>query len=98
MGKAQFIDVLAGSNDDEGSGEGSEMEASVEEVDDVEILSSSGHGSSEDEDDSEGSSLSKPQSYSCSHTMKSMKTQSRGSTKPHTKHEPNTYDPSTCRE
>jgi hypothetical protein len=101
IGKAQFIDALAGSNDDEGSDESSDMEASVEEVD-VEISSSSGHGSSEDEDES--LSLTKPVArrfYSHSHTMKSAKTQSRGSTKPHTKHEPNrekTYDPSTCRE
>jgi hypothetical protein len=57
IGKAQFIDALAGSNDDEGSDEGSDMEASVEEVD-VEISSSSGHGSSEDEDES--LSLTKP--------------------------------------
>jgi hypothetical protein len=94
-GKANFIGVLtAGSDNDEGSG-GSDMEDLDEEVD-IEI-------SSGDSSDGEDEDLSMPQPVkrqlsSHSHTMKPVKTQSRGSKKPQrTKHEPNTYDPSKCR-
>jgi hypothetical protein len=72
------------------------VENLVEEVD-TEISSSD--GSSKDED----LSLAKPVTHPHLHTLKSMKTQSHGSTstKPHTKHEQkpkmeNTYDLSTC--
>lgn len=73
--KAQFINALAGSNNDEGI-EGSEsldVEDLMEEVE-IKILSSG--GSSEDEDMSKSVTQ---QLYSHSCTMKSMKTQSHGS-------------------
>ena len=98
IGKAQFIDALAGGDNGEGS-EGLDMEDYVEEVD-IEISSDSG-SSSDDED----KDLSVTQQL-YSRTMKSVKAQSRGpsrrSTKPCMKNEPrnmeNTYDPLTCRE
>jgi hypothetical protein len=94
MGKAQFIDALAGSDYDEGSG-GSDagMEDLVEEID---IDVSSGSGSSEDED--EDLSLSQPVKRRLPSQTKSTKSQSTKSRR--MKHEPNmedTYDPSTCR-
>lgn len=96
VGKAQFIDALAGSDYDEGS-EGSEEE-------DIDIDISSGSGSSEDED--EDLTLSQPVKQRLPHITKSIRSQSCESTATksrrhrHTKHEPNmedTYDPSTCR-
>jgi hypothetical protein len=84
IGKAQFINALTGSDDDEvvERSESSDVEDLVEEVD-TEILS--GDGSSKDED----LSLSKPATHPHLRTMKSMKTQSHESTstKPCTKHE-----------
>ena len=104
VGKTRFIDSLQLEGDnEEGSGDsdmGMEDSDSVEEID-IEI--SSGNVSSVDENEDLSESLSQPiqrRLPSHSHTTKSIKTKSRGSTKSQrTKHErkmEDTYDPSTC--
>jgi hypothetical protein len=97
-GKARFIDALAGSDDDEGSGGSDTGMEELEE--DIDIDISSGDSSDgEDEDLSLSQPVKKRRLPSHSHIMKPVKTQSqsRGSTKPRrTKHEPNTYDPTKC--
>ena len=84
------VSALADSNDDEGSGGGSD--SGMEEIDEeIDIEVSSGDSS---EDEEEDLSLSQPVKRQLP-IKKSVKTQSRGSSKPrHTKHE--SYDPSKC--
>ena len=98
VGKAQFINALAGSDYDEGS-KGSET--GMEEEIDLEVSSGS-----TTEDEEEDSSLSQPvkrlkQLPSNSHIMKSRlgshRSQATSTKSQRKKHVPNLEDPSTCR-